>query len=107
MAEQTPAARAQPTVAFTRKMQDLDDLVQVATLTMQAVCTLDEIDDKFEDNPTLLPDVGISKNELEETLEFMRRLLNGAHTARDRAKLDLKTMSLEQLADDPTEPMSH
>ena len=60
------------------KVKKFADFAEVATLAMQAICILDDIDDKLDEQPQLLADMGLSREEVSRSLRFLRKLSDKA-----------------------------
>ena len=94
MAEQVPAVET-PEVAeaqapevdqhqdLRNKLNRLADYVEIGAWALQSLVILDDIDDAYENKPYLLQDMNISKQDMENTLAFIRTLRDHAGQARD------------------------
>lgn len=54
---------------------------ELGNMAMQLVCILDDMDDKFEDDPSLLVEMNLSREEVNRTLRFLRKLSDKARDA--------------------------
>lgn len=85
-AETQPAAAAMDPMA---KVKEHAALVEVATLAMQLVCMLDDLDDKFDESPSLLQKMGVGREEVGRTLRFIRKLCDKARAAQSQVQEEL------------------
>lgn len=66
-------------------VETVKDLTELATLSMQAMVIFGDFDDKVNEKDGLLQRMGVTKQQIEATLQNLRDLVNAAHTARDQA----------------------
>ena len=66
-------------------VETVEDLTELATLSMQAMVIFDDFDDKVAGKDDLLRRMALTKEQIEATLQGLREIVNAAHTARNQA----------------------
>ena len=64
-------------------------LAEAGSMTLQSLCILDDLDDKFDETPALLQAMDLSRDEMSKTLRFLRKVSDKARRAQAMVFEDL------------------
>ena len=75
--------------AVPQLVETVKDLSELATLSMQAMVIFDDFDDKVTEKDGLLQRMNLTKDQVDDTLQGLRNIVDAAHRARDRASEEI------------------
>ena len=71
------------------KLNRLKDYVEIGALALQSLVMLDDIDDAFENRPSLLQDMNIDRQDMVHALAFSRALNDHARRAQNVVQAEI------------------
>ena len=72
------------------KLNRLKDYVEIGALALQSLVMLDDIDDAFENRPSLLQEMNIDRQDMVHALAFIRTLNDHARRAQHVVQAEIK-----------------